>query len=102
MSKYEFKALRKILEMQCESIGFTKEEQYHFDFVISSLNASYDEEEIECDDDLECECLKKTDGCFQTCPEDENMRYKCSRNLNHTGEHYACGASGTHKIISWR
>lgn len=46
-----------------------------------------------------CECSSKEKGCFVECPDEKGMH--CSRDVNHKGKHYACGASGLHKIYEW-
>lgn len=51
----------------------------------------------------DCDCMKLSmklsDCCNQECPENEYM--SCSRDLGHEMPHFACGASGAHRIYEW-
>ena len=45
-----------------------------------------------------CECQIKEEGCGKISP---SLKVNCSRDVNHKGKHFACGASGEHKIEEW-
>ena len=47
-----------------------------------------------------CECESSEPGCFMNCTDEDDTRdIRCSRDYEHTGNHFACGME--HKFLEW-